>query len=584
MTSFPPSTATRLGVGFAVSLAFLTMGTSALAQFSDVTSGPLGDSGTSFGVAWGDYDGDGDQDLYLTNGDSSSRLFQNQGSLVFSDVTSGPLASGGGDFGAAWGDYDNDGNLDLYIASGIWTNKMLRNDTGGVFYEVDPGEASEFGAQSVAWADYDQDGDLDVFVTYWGPDDKLYQNDGAGNFTDVTPAVMVGSGKSSGVAWADYDNDGDMDIYVGGRFSGNLYRNDGGGVFVDVSLGPLLRVGITGVAWGDYDNDGDLDLYLARNISTNRLLRNDSFGSTTLFTDVTAPALRLSAVSQGAVWFDFDNDGYLDLFVANAGFTNGEGELNLLARNNASGGHSFTAFTGGPLDDVRNSRGVAAADVDGDGFLDLYIANWGSPNQLLRGTLKTKKWLHIDLIGVNSNRFGVGARIRIVSGGTAQIREISAGSGLYSQNSLTAEFGLGTATTVDSLQIQWPSGDYFETTNLAANQRITVSEDTGIQTGIGDDPSLPPVATLLANAPNPFSSSTVIRYQLHDFSPVRLSVLDPLGRLVRVLETSPEKAPGSYVVSWDGRGENGRSMAQGVYFYSLITHGFQKARRMILLR
>jgi hypothetical protein len=553
------------------------------AQFVDVSTPLLSDPGAGFGVAWGDYDRDGDQDLYLTNGGGgTNKLFRNDGG-TFVEATGGPLAGTGGDYGVAWGDYDGDGDLDLYAANGIGPNKLFRNDQGGSFQEVPAGDAGDTGpAQGLAWADYDQDGDLDLYVTFWQAPNQLYRNEGEGAFVDATPPGMDDPGKGTGVAWADYDNDGDLDVYVGIRMGGKLFRNEGGGAFTDVTMGPLAKTGITGLAWGDYDNDEDLDLYICRDLVSNRLLRNDSSDTFTVFTDIYSVAVRDAGVSQGCAWVDFNNDGDLDIFVANAGLNNGEGDVNAYLHNQGDG--TFTRSTGGLMGIITNSRGLAAGDYNNDGFVDLYLVNWYEPNMMCRNlVVPGNHWLHIDLVGTESNSSAIGARVRIVAGGEAQIREVSGGSGLYSQNSLTVEFGLGPTTTVDTVQVTWPSGIVTDTLGIAADKKIKMYE-TEVQVGIGDADWGPTTAKLYANMPNPFRTMTVIRYDLLEASPVGLRIVDSRGRLVKVVEETSQKGPGTYERIWNGRDESGNRVAQGVYFFSLRVGGLSRSGRMILLR
>ena len=551
------------------------------AQFADATGGPLVTSGTTFGVAWADFDKDGDFDIFMGKGSSSSKLVRNEGGSVFSDITTPAVGGGGGDVGTTIVDYDDDGDLDIYVTNANWASRMLRND-GGTFVSVSAGDATGTGwAQSAAWADYDLDGDLDLFVTHWGESDKLYRNDGNGILHDVTPAVLADTGNNTGAAWGDFDNDRDPDLYVGGRISGTLYRNDAT-TFVDVTNVALAKAGVNGVSWGDYDNDGDLDLYLARDLNSSRLLRNDTTPVLVDFADMYIPAVRDPGAGQGAVFFDYDADADLDIFLAKAGFDNASGAPNALFRNNG-GDADFTTVSTGPVLAVASSRGVAVGDYDGNGTEDVYIANWGSSNQLLSGTGTGYHWTEVRLIGTQSNSHGIGARVRVVVGTLKQIREISGGSSLYSQNAPVAHVGLHwTTSMVDSIQVFWPSGLVTDTTNVPINQVITLRE-TPDQTGIGDG-EMPIGARLLGATPNPFRAGTVIAYDLSQASPVELLVTDPSGRILRVLESSPNKEPGQYSQRWDGRTDAGRQVAAGVYFYSLTTNRFRKSYPVVLVR
>lgn len=443
----------------------------------DATSSPL--NGSGYGVAWGDYDNDGDQDLYVSNYSFGSKLYRNDGGGVFTSpfASTTPPNDNFDGTGVAWGDYDNDGDLDLYLAQANGqANKLFRNDGGGVFTDATNGlPLGDTGTTyGIAWGDYDNDGDIDLYIANFGSANKLLRNDGGGVFVDATGGTPLGdAGDGCGVVWGDYDNDGDLDLYlVNGSYQANkLFRNDGGGSFSDVT-GPPLNDALFGIgaAWGDYDNDGDLDLYLVNgNMGANKLFRNNGGGS---FTDVTSGPLGDASSGYGCAWGDYDNDGDLDLYLTNGGSPSN----NKLFRND--GGGVFVDATSPILGDPSTGIGVAFGDYDNDGDIDLYVAhNYPGQNKLFRNEIGTANhWLHVDLVGTTSNSSAIGTRLRIVVGVISQIREISGGSGFCSQNSLTAEFGLGLTMLVDTLEIMWPSGQADTLTALAADQLVTIYE------------------------------------------------------------------------------------------------------------
>jgi len=412
-TEFTPSTvpSTDSNDGQATGLGFtrissegptMTFKYSTPPVFTDATSGPLGDTGAGFGVAWGDYDGDTDLDVYLSNG-SANKLFRNDGAGVFTDVTSGPLGNTSNGRGVAWGDYDNDGDLDLYLANYASANKLFRNDGAGVFTDVTSGPLGDTGlGHNAVWGDYDNDGDVDLYLANEGQANKLFRNDGGDVFVDATSGPLGDTGNSIAAAWADYDNDGDLDLYFTNWFSGTnrLLRNDGSGVFVDVTSVPVTGNGWgTGIAWGDYDNDLDLDLYVVNHNQPNILLRNDGGGN---FSDVTTGPLAQTAAGRGAAWADYDNDGDLDLYIANH-----EGDRNKLLRNDGVDG--FVDVTNSLLGIDGNEHGMAWGDYDGDGDLDIYVANAGGANALLRNDVSNgNQWLQVNLVGTTSNQSGIG--------------------------------------------------------------------------------------------------------------------------------------------------------------------------------
>ncbi len=542
---------------------------------TNIATGPLAGTLGHSGVGWGDYDGDGDHDLYVSrNGPLANALFRNDGGGNLVDVTPPALGLTAGSRGVSWGDFDEDGDLDLYVVNtgGSADNVIFRNDGGGLFADVsaapiDNGDAGS----SVAWADYDLDGDIDCYLTNNGATNRLFRNEGGFVFTDVTPAPLAVPLSSYSASWADYDNDCDPDLYVGTTTANSLFRNEGAGVFVDVTTPALANAtGSTqGISWGDYDNDGDLDLYVANTNESNRLLRNDGGGG---FVDVTAAPLDLPALNcRGAGWKDVDNDGDLDLYVSSL-------TANTLLRND--GGGAFSDITSSPWDNASTARGLAWADLEGDGDQDLYVANDGGASVMIRNDeIALHHWLQVDLQGTVSNSHGVGARILVEANGLTQIREVNGGPGLYSNDALTAAFGLGCETMIDYVRVKWPSGLEQLLTGVTADQRIVIVEP---DPGIGDtEPPHPTSFALRPSVPNPFQSATEIRFSLPEAAGTRLHVFDLRGRLVRELLDGSDQPAGEHRVQWDGRDASGRTVSPGVYFYRLTTPQHVQARKVI---
>ncbi|MFH1277113.1 MAG: FG-GAP-like repeat-containing protein [Candidatus Eisenbacteria bacterium] len=559
-------------------------------QWVDATVSPLDPTDQSTGIAWGDYDGDGDLDLFIARASTyPNRLCRNDGG-AWVDVAAGPILGGERDISGLWGDYDDDGDLDIFVLRGAaQLNALLRNDGGDVFTDVSSFAASDTGnTQTGAWGDYDNDGDIDMYVGNMqgaggSSKNRLYRNDG-GQLVDVTAPPLDDTGSSAGVSWSDYDDDGDLDIYVANYTGPNrLYRNEGNEVFVNATSGPLGSVGTSAVAaWGDYDNDGDLDMYLANGTAAypNRLLQNQGGG---VFTDVTPSLLAETNPTYAAQWADLDHNGHLDLYIANYGVAN------RLYMNQGSG--VFADYLLDPPCDSRGGICAALGDYDGDGDLDIYNSHYSLANKLYRNDgASAWPWLHVDLAGAVSNSRGIGARIEVITGaGTggrrAQIREVEAGGGyLAPMNSLTAEFGLGTAGIVDSIIVLWPSGNVSIRTAVTANQKIVIEE---IVTDVADGggagvPGLP--FALHPNSPNPFNPATTIRYDLPCPSPVTLRVYDVSGRLVRVLVDGEVRTEGRHTALWRGRDERNREVGSGVYFYRLDAGPFTETRKLVLIR
>jgi sugar lactone lactonase YvrE len=439
-----------------------------------------GDAGSGFGAAWGDYDGDGDPDLYVVRSLEPNLLYRN-GAGGFTEVG---LAAGVGDdadgSAAAWADFDGDGDLDLYATNFGQPNRLYRND-GGRFTDVaaamgvdDSGDG--YGA---AWADYDRDGDPDLYVANFGTN-RFFRNDRS-RFVDV--AVDFGmDDPSSSVqpAWADYDNDGDPDLFLANSGPNRMFRNDGG-TFTDVTRETGLdELGLGGpsfgAAWGDFNNDGYLDLYVPYFRGLNRLYINrDGAGGQRGFLPGESWARQYgvtdstSSRSRGAVWADFDNDGDLDLYVANSG------QPNRLFRNM---GEHFTeeADSMGVTADL-DSRGVALADFDGDGGVDIFVATQNGPDRLYRNQEANGDWLRVIPEPTVSSPDAIGTRIEIAfSDNRRAVREIAGGTSYLSQDALTASFGVDDAAVVDTLTIRWPLGIIQRVFNVPTNQPFTISE------------------------------------------------------------------------------------------------------------
>ncbi len=536
-----------------------------------VDSGQITEHATSYGTAWGDYDNDGDPDLLVAN-DGPNHLYENVNGVL--TLVPNWCNDDEPSYSAAWGDYDNDGDLDLYVVNDSVGNALYRNDAGA-FTRVDAGAAADGGSgYNAAWADYDNDGDLDLYVCNRHGTNHLYRNDdavfvSAGGVTEV-------SGTSRGCAFADYDNDGDQDLYVSRVGVNYLFRNDNG-VFVDVSAAPVNDAGDgKGVAWGDYDNDGDLDLYLVNTGGANKLFRNDFPGG--FFTDVTDPLTGDPENGRACAWTDYNNDGWLDLFLAN--HTGG----NHLFHNT---GGAFADSTCGALAATANlsTWGCAFADYDLDGDQDLAVAvrTYSETSKLFRNDLESslaRSWLQVDLRGVTSNHFGVGARITVDTGDLTLMREVSASGSYLSQAPLTASFGLAGATTVN-MTVRWPSGVVQELTDVPVNRRIEIVEQAG-STGT---PALPHSPLLVvSNFPNPFNPSTTFELSIPRNSNVDLQIVDAGGRIVRRLLTGEPLSAGFHQVQWQGLDDAGMLAPSGVYFYRCLAAGETVTGRMLLLK
>jgi enediyne biosynthesis protein E4 len=487
-----------------------------------------------------DFDNDTWPDILLVNGGSMvdpdqaslarHHLYRNLGDGTFNDVTDrAGLGTSGYGLGACAADYDNDGWRDLYITS-VGENRLYRNLGDGQFMDVTERArvGSPLWSSSCAFGDLDNDGDLDLYVTnyvdysvdnnkyctgtegtraychpnvYNGEPDALYRNNGDGTFSDISrdAGIYTTAGKGLGVVLADYDDDGWLDIYVANDSVANfLYRNlkrnrfEEAGMWAGVAVGmdgkPLAGMG-TDIA--DIDGDGRLDVFVTNlNRQTHNLYQNLGGG---LFADATFESgvgvATLPFVGFGTVFFDYDNDADLDLAIADGDVLDHDmpgrppqAQMNLLMANDGRG--RFTVLKPAPADGFaaeRVSRALATGDIDNDGDLDVLITNNGGSPDLLRNELPMEHTATlIRLVGRESNRDGIGARLRLRLGELTLTRTVRAGSSYQSQSDLRVHFGLNGATVAGPLEIRWPTGriERFET--IEAGQTITITEGEGI--------------------------------------------------------------------------------------------------------
>jgi hypothetical protein len=492
------------------------------------------------GGVWLDVDNDGWQDIVLVNSstwpgqstsDTHAMLYRNNGDGTFDDISSGsgldtPLYG----FGGAAGDFDNDGQTDLYLTA-LGPNRLLRGQGDGTF--VDVTEASGTGdpgfSTSAVWFDYDNDGSLDLFVanyvewtpeidlyctldgetksyctpeSYQGQSSTLFHNLGNGTFEDVSlPAgVSNPTAKALSASMFDVNSDGWMDLFVTNDTQPNqLFQNQGDGTFDDIAVvagvafseAGIARAGM-GVDAADYDGSGHPSLIIG-NFSNEMMALYHNEGNGLFIDEAPRSALgrgTLLTLTFGCFFFDYDLDGWLDVFAANGHVADDIEQVQSrvtyaqrpqLFHNDGRGRfEEIVDEAGDALQQPMVARGAAYADYDNDGDLDILMtSNGGAPRLLRNDGGNTNNLLRVKTVGTESNRDGIGARVEVTVAGQSRWQMVKTGSSYASQSEVPLTFGLGNETSVERLRVSWPSGQVDEVTGLAANEFLVIEEGRG---------------------------------------------------------------------------------------------------------
>jgi hypothetical protein len=468
----------------------------------------------SYSHCWGDINGDDFPDILIINHIAPPSLFENNGGNIFKDITTRSGVKIGGDLhGCAIADYDNDGDQDIYITLGAGRgkgeglNRLYQNRGQEKFKDValESGVADSRGrGRSASWVDYDNDGFLDLFVANDMRNEApsvLFKNKQDGTFT-VEPGLKIVEHVLE-TGWVDYNGDGLMDLTISiykKHLKGEIriYKNLGDGTFIKKHT-----FNGRSFAWGDYDNDGDMDLFISNPPHVHILkyeidiLSKFFKGFNKLYENIDGKRFEDVSDKSGLkgqmggdkpIFCDYDNDGDLDIYLLISGTTN-KNINDMIFRNN--GDKTFTNVTKAVgLNQGYSGRGcgVAFADYNNDGFLDLFLTNGKvhephvpgkepGPYVLYKNRGNNNHWLKIKLIGTKSNRDGIGSRINLYNRGKMQYRQNNGGMEGYIQNSSLIHYGLGNATVADKIEIIWPSGTVSEMKNVKADQTLTIKEN-----------------------------------------------------------------------------------------------------------
>ncbi|MEM9886747.1 MAG: FG-GAP-like repeat-containing protein [Bacteroidota bacterium] len=601
------------------------------------------------GVAFFDYNQDLYPDIFIIGGERSNSLYRNNWDGTFTNVSqqAGIELKDKNTVGIAVGDIDNDGDSDLFITTASdQANVLLENQGNGTFVDISKqaGIVERAWSTSATFGDFNRDGILDIYVNNYADFENypfaenidrclpnfLYQNLGGNQFVEVAEDLKVADvGCGLAVTFTDYDADSDPDLYVANDFgltfeANALYLNDFSKMTFEQApfyMGMSFRINSMGIAIGDYDEDGDLDYYTT-NIADNLLLSNEKeiyyFREVAFRTNANNP----DGTSWGTAFWDYNNDSYLDLVVANGQVIDAQHQNNenRLFQGNAQ--HLFEDVSQvANLADTTRCRGLAIADYDLDGDLDLLLGVVAAEEQSEVKSLfyqnrleDTQNWLRLHLQGTASNQDGYGSRVRIIVGDRSLIREVDGGSSYLSHSDPAIHFGLGEQSIIDSLIIDWTSGQQDLYTNIASNQNLLVLENSkylpylhqeisifegdsiflanAFQTEAGvyhhitanqqgqetlfitrltlePAPVITYDAVTFKASPNPFSSSTQLEYTLLNASPINIQIFDSMGRNLDLIFEGTQDA-GKHFLSEEVLFS---SLPNGIYTFQMTVAG-----------
>ncbi|MBA65768.1 MAG: hypothetical protein CMG55_08210 [Candidatus Marinimicrobia bacterium] len=547
-------------------------------------------SGMSEAVCVFDYNNDGlDDILFTTRNGGTIHLYENSGGMNFTDVS---IESNLGVVmearTAVAGDYDNDGDLDLFIGATIGESKFFRNNGNGTFQDITNLTGINISEQvrGCTWFDFDQDGFLDLYIGLLYEPNLLFKNNADGTFVDIAQTVGATGPFSAGIIMGlgaiDYDRDGDQDIFITqDNNNGNiLLENQGNGYFLDISQSSQtnLQVMGMGVAFGDINRDGFFDFYTT-NLYENSLLLNSSDGT---FTDISFSSGTQDipgSMGWGTFFFDANNDGWLDIYNNNE--TAFGGVYNSLMINQGDLTFSMLGESCGAIL-ANNGYGSSFSDFDHDGDLDMILvghsSNIGSIN-LLQNDSDNLNWIILNLEQAQGNLFAVGATVELYHGTNYQLNYVSAGNGYCSQNTLDVHFGLDDMTYVDSVIVTWPDNQKELFFDLQINTRNHLIRGSGSLMMNTDHVISNPQNFLVKDIyPNPFNSEAILMISSYENINPKIEIFDLTGRLIK-----------SNIYSFIFKGDHRVKISlnnntSGLYFVRVSTSNTIQTKKIYLLK
>jgi len=547
-------------------------------------------SGASEGVCVFDYNNDGMDDiLFTTRNGSSNHLYRNEGNMIFMDVSfESNIGVTMEARTAVAGDFDNDGDLDVFIGATVGESMLFENTGEGTFQDITDISGINISDQvrGSSWVDHDKDGFLDLYVGLLYEPNKLFKNNGDGTFVDVAQNIGAAgpltAGIIMGLGFIDYDRDGDQDLFITqDNNNGNiLLRYEDYGAYTDVSAISQIDLDVMGmgVAFGDIDRDGLFDFYTT-NLYENSLLLNSISG---VFLDISTSSGTEDipgSMGWGTFFFDANNDGWVDIYNNNE--TAFGGVINSLMINQGDQTFNMLNYESGAVIN-NNGYGSAFSDFDQDGDLDMILVGHPSSSgsiNLLRNDSDPQNWIMFKLSQLEQNIYGVGSTIELYHGNTRQLNFIGAGNGYCSQNTLNVHFGLGQETIIDSVIVFWPDGISESFSGLVFNEINYLNRGSGIAIlSTTSESFLPEEIRLNDPYPNPFNNNTTLEIQVAKDTKSKLHIYDLKGQEVATFNVQLQKSiMNHYKINFS-------DFPSGIYFVNIQSSEFSVMRKITLLK